>query len=340
MFTRLTTVRAKLTALVALSIVVMLAALPILSWILHTQMLDEVDNRVVDAKKSFLTELDDDLSDLTLAARVLAQDEGTRRAVAAHDPDKARQMAATFLGIYPPLDVLLFDKTGLVAQVGCDAPVNQVAKLGSDPRLRLGGFAGVLEHGCETGVSAPPSMVLTAAIGDPGASYGTAVVCMPLDDDYVTNSAVKLGVELALARGDARFARSPGFPDGGSRRRAASTRRWPTSARAWALASFEATKLKVASGPPIRVVNALDVTDVQEIIRKNLFFALLVLLFAADGLGHLRDAPRVDHVARADARERRAKKMVEQRVRARQRASRRATSSRSSRPGSTRWSTA
>ena len=58
------TVKAKLTALVGLSIVVMLAALPILSWILHRQMLDEVDDRVVDARKSFLTELEDDLADL------------------------------------------------------------------------------------------------------------------------------------------------------------------------------------------------------------------------------------------------------------------------------------
>src|SRR5580698_6150090 len=101
MFSRLRTVKAKLTALVALSIVVMLAALPILSWVLHRQMLDEVDDRVVDARKSFLTELDDDLADLSLAARVLAQDEGTRRAIAVRDPAKAREMASTFLTIYP-----------------------------------------------------------------------------------------------------------------------------------------------------------------------------------------------------------------------------------------------
>src|ERR1700722_5706350 len=165
MFTRLRTVKAKLTALVALSIVVMLAALPILSLILHGQLLDEVDDRVVNARQSFLTELDDDLADLSLAARVLAQDEGTRHAIAAHDPAKARQMAATFLTVYPSLDVLLFDRAGLVAQVGCDAPVDQIAKLGSDPALRAGGFEGVLEHGCETNAAAAPAMVLTMPIG-------------------------------------------------------------------------------------------------------------------------------------------------------------------------------
>jgi adenylate cyclase len=258
----------------------MLAALPILSLILHGQLLDEVDDRVVDARKSFLTELDDDLADLTLAARVLAQDEGTRHAIAARDPAKARQMASTFLAIYPSLDVLLFDRAGLVAQVGCEAPVDRIAMLGTDPRLREGGFEGVLEHGCETGASASPAMVLTVPIGDPGAINGTAVVCMPLDDGYVSNSAVKLGVEIALARGDTRFAKSPGFPTGGVGAVGTSSKVADIGSRGWALASFEATKLKVPSGLPIRVVDALDVTDVQKIIRRNLLFALLTLLLA------------------------------------------------------------
>lgn len=284
MFTRLRTVKAKLTALVALSVVVMLAALPLLSWILHRQMLDEVDDRVVDARRSFLTELDDDLADLTLAARVLAQDEGTRRAIAARDPVKAKQMASTFLSIYPALDVLLFDRAGLVAQVGCAAPVDQIVRLGDDPTLRRGGFEGVLAHGCESSATAPPAMVLTVPIGDPSSGDrsfdGTAVVCMPLDDGYVSNAAVKLGIELALARGGARFARSADFPEGAGA--AGEESRVDTiGPRAWALASFEAKPLKAREGAPIEVVNALDVTDVQRIIRKNLTFALLVLLFAA-----------------------------------------------------------
>ncbi len=260
----------------------MLAALPILSWVLHQQMMDEVDDRVVDARKSFLTELDDDLADLTLAARVLGQDEGTRRAIEAHDPVKARQMASTFLTIYPSLDVLLFDRNGLVAQVGCEAPVDRILALGSDPKVRTGGFEGVIEHGCESGGTAPPAMVLTVPIGDPGADgEGTAVVCMALDDKYIANSAVKLGVEIALARGETRFAKSAAFPTGGVAAGDERARVADIGSRAWALASFEASPLKVREGLPVRVVAALDVTDVQAIIRKNLAFALLVLLFAA-----------------------------------------------------------
>ncbi|HEY2517846.1 MAG TPA: adenylate/guanylate cyclase domain-containing protein [Polyangiaceae bacterium] len=288
MFTRLTTVRAKLTALVALSIVVMLAALPILSWILHGQMLDEVDDRVVEARRSFLTELDDDLADLTLAGRVLAQDEGTRNAIAARDRAKAGQMAATFVGVYPGLDVLLFDAEGLVAQVGCDLPPQTLQELGSDPRIAAGTFRGVIEHGCEKGSSAPAAMVLTAAIGGgivagqaAHAGGGVAVVCMPLDVAYVTNTSGKLGVELSLTRGNVRFASSPAFPleipnPGGDDSSVAEL-----GSHTWAVTSFEALPLAVPQGAPIRVIDALDVTDVQRIIRRNLLYALLVLLVAA-----------------------------------------------------------
>ena len=43
-----------------LSVVVMLAALPVLSWILHRQLVDEVGERVTDAEHAFETELDDE----------------------------------------------------------------------------------------------------------------------------------------------------------------------------------------------------------------------------------------------------------------------------------------
>ena len=124
-------------------------------------------------------------------------------------------------------------------------------------------------------------MVLTVAIGDASSIEGTAVVCMPLDDAYIANSAVKLGVELALARGETRFAKSTGFPTGGVAAVGDQAHVASIGNRAWALASFEASPLKVREGLPIRVVDALDVTDVQQIIRKNLAFALLALLFAA-----------------------------------------------------------
>ena len=46
----LSTVRAKLTALVLLSVFAMLATLPVLSWMLHAQLIAAVDDRVADAE--------------------------------------------------------------------------------------------------------------------------------------------------------------------------------------------------------------------------------------------------------------------------------------------------
>src|SRR5215831_373862 len=106
MFMRLKTVRAKLTMLVALSIVMMLAALPVLSWLLRRQLIDEVDDRVSEATHSFRSELEDDLGDLTIAARVLATSPDTARALGQGDKRAALELARTFLGVYPAIDIL------------------------------------------------------------------------------------------------------------------------------------------------------------------------------------------------------------------------------------------
>jgi adenylate cyclase len=148
MLIRLTTVRAKLTALVALSAVVMFAAMPVLSWLLHRQLVDEVDDRVTEAEKAFQTELDDDLSDLTLASRILSADGATAHAIQRHDADRARQLAQVFVDVYPNIDVLLVDELGhVLAQVGCEHPpdkVDGITELADLPRGKE--FRGVVEH--------------------------------------------------------------------------------------------------------------------------------------------------------------------------------------------------
>jgi adenylate cyclase len=264
MLLRLKTVKAKLTALVGLSIVVMLAALPILSWVLHQQMIDEVDDRASDAKKSFLAELEDDLADVKLAARILAKDEATRRALTAHDPVAAREMAATFLELYPSMDVLLFDVDGaLVAQVGCSDPPTRLEDKDASPH--------VVDHGCEKDPKAPPAIVLSYTA--PG--VGTVFVCMPLDDAYAKNSADKLGVAVALQAAN-KVARSSDFPHGGIDAVRGTASLEEIADKTWALARFDPDHVAGLS-----IVTALDVTDVQNIIRKNLLFALGVLAFAA-----------------------------------------------------------
>jgi adenylate cyclase len=284
MLFRLKTVRGKLTALVLLSAVVMLAALPVLSWLLHRQLVDEVDDRVTDAERAFQTELDDDIADLTLASRVLAADGATARAIQKKDPTRARDLAQVFLSVYPDIDILIVEADGTVlAQVGCDHPP---AQLGSGPDfadLAQGReMRGVVEHGCESGATdAPPAYV----IGVPIAGVGGVVVCQPLDADYLKNASAKLGLQLALAvlkPGDEHrmVGSTPQFPQGALGVSSPQSTIIDAGDRSWAVARFEPRQLEGRIGK-VGMLAALDVTDIRLIVKRNLFYALGILLVAA-----------------------------------------------------------
>ncbi len=280
---RLRTVRAKLTALVALSIVAMLATLPLLSWMLREQLVDEVDDRVADAEKSFQEELDDDLSDLLLAARVIAADTDTERALQAHDGAKARELAAMFVGIYPEIDVLVVEPDGRVlAQVGCSSALANVGGareiagvLAAKREVR-----GMMAHGCETGANAPPAYVIAAPIP----SGGAVVVCLPLNAAHLANAGKKLGLELALlgvSPANTVIERTPGFPAIALATVVQEPVLVEAGSSAWAAARFAPPQLAFAQGGRLSLVAALDVTDIRSLVRRHLLLALGVLAVAA-----------------------------------------------------------
>ena len=280
---RLRTVRAKLTALVLLSVVVMVAALPVLSWLLHRQLVDEVGNRVTDAERAFQSELEDKIANLTLASRVLADDGATVRAIGRRDAVQARHLAEIFVSVYPSDDVLLFEDGGRVlAAVGTEHPpdaIDAIAELGD---LAAGkSVSTLIEHGCESPASgAPPAY----GIGVPMAGGGV-VVCAPLDRARLETASRKLGMELAMTV----------TPSGGDRRLLGETAGFPVLAltvhgpetkivdvgdRSWALTRFEPPELAGRLGR-VRVVAAMDVSDLHAIVRRHLLYALGVLALAA-----------------------------------------------------------
>ena len=266
MLFRLSTVRAKLTALVALSVVVMFAAIPLLSWLLHRQLVDEVDDRVVDAEKSFQSELDDDLADLQLSVRLIATDGDTTRALANHDAEGARAIAAQFTALYPELDVVFGDADGKVlTQLGITSAPERIDSIKELAGMQTGvDFRGVIEHGCEKpGSNGPPAIVV--AHGVPG--VGTIVVCQPLDAIYLESSAGKLGLQLALL--------DP------ARTRLQATKAFPAQGDdAWAIGTFEPRGLQGATGK-YAISAALDIGDIRRIVQQHLLFALGIVLFAA-----------------------------------------------------------
>jgi adenylate cyclase len=277
------TVRAKLMALVSLAAVVMLAALPVLSWLLHRQLVDEVDDRVTDAERAFQTELDDDLADLTLASRVLAADGATARAIEKRDAARARHLAQVFVDVYPDIDVLLVQADGLVlAQVGCQRAPERISDLADLAGLGEGQpVHAVAAHGCEAGAEAPPAYV----IGVPVQGVGAVVVCLPLDDAYLKNASAKLGLELALGvleagTDDHLVGQTERFPRTALRVHSRDSTIVDVGDRSWAVARFEPRQLEGRMGK-IGMVAALDVTDIRLIVRRNLTYALGVLGVAA-----------------------------------------------------------
>ena len=283
MFFRLKTVRAKLTMLVALSIGMMLATLPVLSWLLHRQLVDEVDDRVTEAEKSFREELKDDLADLALAAKILAADPATGKALAASDEKEAVALAKLFLGVYPNIDILFVDAKGKVlADVGCTVPLDQVQGIkGLASAVAGTEFRGVVEHGCERGdVGKTPAYVIAMPIKGAGA----VVVCLPLDVELVQNASMKLGLELALldfVTGKP-IAMTPKFPVKSiPAREGTETVLADEGGSSWALGRFAIDGLETGASAPIHFAVALDVADIQKIVRQNLLFAILVLAVAA-----------------------------------------------------------
>jgi adenylate cyclase len=277
---QLHTVKGKLTVLVASTLGVVIAVLMVLSWLLHQQVLDEVDNRVDDAKAGFQTELADDMSDQTLTLRIMAADVDVVRALSTRDMAAAHDIASIFEGVYPELDIILADSDGKVlTQLGVTSPPERIDSITELHGVSKGqDYQGFIEHGCEKpGSDAPPAIVMAKGF----AGTGSIVVCQPINLAYLNDTKEKLGLELALL-------------EAGTGRLLVSTERFPAGAlegvgtettiadagkTSWALARFD-PKFMTGGRGSYGVAAALDVTKIKEIVLRNLIYALVVLLLA------------------------------------------------------------
>ncbi len=270
-------VRAKLTALVATPIVMMVVALPVLYWLLHRQLVEDIHLRVQEAAAAFEQELKDDLADLTLASRVITADADTRRFILARDAKRAGELAEVFHNVFPNLAVLLAAADGeIVAQVGCAQPLRRLQDVPSlmGP-LRGEPFRGLTEHGSEGAPAAPAAYTMALPVREGGALVGAVVVCLPIDAAHLANARAKLGFELGVVGpGDALLDRTAGFPRvdvAGLGHRASVV---DAGGRAFAMSLFAPAELHPATGASRRVVAALDVSDVRRAVRFHLLYAL------------------------------------------------------------------
>lgn len=279
MIFRLKTVRAKLTALVAFSALVTLTALPVLSWIMHRQLIDEVDNRVPEAVRGFGLELEDDLRDLDTAVRQLSSQAEMRAALRAKDPVAIVTLGKIFHEAYPGLDYLFFDADGKrITAIEVDAPPEKASLIAELAALPADGeFTGMVEHGCETGGAASPAFMVARKIKDAGVVVG----CLPLDADYLREAQNKIGVNFAIsAPGQATaYGSTPLFPLDAFAAAGPTLGLVDSGAKYWAIQRLEPTPMRGLKGQYAATI-ALDVTDIQNIVRQNLLVAVAILLLA------------------------------------------------------------
>ncbi len=277
---RLTTVRAKLTALVAFSALVTLTALPVLSWIMHRQLIDEVDDRVPEAVRGFSLELKDDLRNLHTTVRQLASQQEVRTALTAKSPEGVKAAGKIFHEAYPSIDFVFYGADSkLIAAVGVDCPIEDAHQLpelaGLVPDVP---YTGVVEHGCESHLGkALPAFMSAWLIKD----VGIVVACLPLDADYLKDDQEKLAVDLAFLTPGAStsFGATAQFPLATIGSATSGPVLIENGEKYWALERVETAEMRGLKGQYVTVV-ALDVTDVRNIVRQNLLIAMAILVGA------------------------------------------------------------
>jgi adenylate cyclase len=276
---RLPTVRAKLTALVASSAVVTFTAMPVISWIMDRQLVDEVDDRVPESLRGFDVELADDLRDLSAIVEQLSSEADVAAALRARDGARLTELGNVLHGAYPEIDLLFFGPNDeRVAGIEVDAPPESARAIPELANLApAASFQGISEHGCEGGQAAPPGFVAAKRI----ASGGMVVGCLPLDADFVRRVQATLGGDLAfVAPGSGGIiGKTAGFPPEARERAGAETSLLASGGKDWAIERVAPPAMKSPRGTYEMIV-ALDVTDVRDIVRHNFLLAMGVLAAA------------------------------------------------------------
>jgi adenylate cyclase len=275
---RLRTVRAKLLALVGLSIAVTMATLPLLSWLLHKQLLQEVDDSVENAEQAYQAELDDDIVDLRLAATLLSTDSDVHRAIREKDVKALQTITATFETLYPDIDIAFLNREGVaLARIGCDEGGPPLADRGV-VKLALEGkeAIGLSPRGCDI------EPLPTYLIARPAGTEGVVVVGMDFSQSSLESTGKKLNLELALVDPDGKLVnKTKSFPPGGEKVAPNDPELVDFGNKTYVMKPFFPKELQTEKKGRFALVAALDVTQVRSVIKQNLYLAMGVVVFAA-----------------------------------------------------------
>jgi adenylate cyclase len=272
-------VRTKLAILVALPVVLMGAAVPLLSSVLNRTVADAAQDHVRSARRALQAELKDNLIDLELSARVIATAKKTMRALESGDVDRARDVTGVFAKLYPRLDITLATPDGKVlGKVGPTDTPDNITKIPEIGPLTAGeGQRLFVENGCTAaGGHAPPAQAILL----PVEALGWLLVCEPLDGWYLDNAAVKLRTELAFADKALR-SQTENFPAEAIKTTGNQTALIDIGDKTWAVRRFRPKFLDSTHGAKLDVIAASDVTKLSRGVRQNFQFTLAVLAIIA-----------------------------------------------------------
>ena len=271
-------IRVKFILLVGVPIVLIGAMMPIVSTVQHHELLDAADDQVEEAERAFWAEMQDDLADLHLAARIIASSEETRRALRDGMPAEALKVARVFSDLYPRLDVTLALRDGrVIGDVGpTDTPasLHDIADLSSleatEERHQF------LPHGCaDAKSSAPPAQAVLVPVG----ILGWVLVCEPLDMGYLENVSDKLKMELAFVDKQGHLLSvTKHFPTHVAEAARAGTTIVEQQNQSWAAQRFTSRGDILTAAMPLEVIATVDISKFSQSVHGLLHWMLATLL--------------------------------------------------------------
>jgi len=274
---RLRTVRAKLLALVGLSILVTLAMLPVLGFLLREQLLEEANDRVRNARRAYQAELEDNLTDLELASTLLANDPDVQRTIRDNDAKAAEDQTKEFAKLYPDIDIVFLRKDGTrVARIGCDQEESALV----EHRVVKEAIAGTVSKGLSSkGCDKNP--VPTYLIARPAGAEGAVVVGLELSAANLENSAKKIGLQLALVDPKGNVVnKTSKFPAGGEKVAPHDPMLIHLDDKIYVVEPFMPAQLKAKRGQYVLVASR-NVTRVRQLIYRDLGIAFGFVAAAA-----------------------------------------------------------
>jgi len=271
-------IRVKFILLVGVPIVLIGAMMPIVATVEYHELMDAADDQVEAAERAFWAEMQDDLADLHLAARIVASSEETRRALRDGLPAEALKVAQLFSELYPRLDVTLALRDarviGDVGPTDTPASLHDIAELrGLDATAEMQQF---LPHGCAHAKSnAAPAQAVLMPIG----TLGWVLVCEPLDMGYLENVSDKLKLELAFmdAQGQMLSA-TKHFPSQIAEKARLGTTIVERQDKTWAVQRFNSRGDVITTALPLDIVATVDISKFSQSVQGLLRWMLVTLV--------------------------------------------------------------